>query len=319
MTNLLVQSISVTGSKKEARKKQNEDFLRVDSENGIFIPADGIGGHKSGEIASQSAVTFLYRRLLENNKMILEGSLDEKDILDSITDAFFMTNAYISLASKGPEFAKSILNGLGAVKGMLLDSENKPNNRVFGFLDELIEQVLSFEKIKRKNVFSGMGTTLDAAYIFDNNAYLGHVGNGRIYKISTDGFVSQLTHDQYGTLLLPADISNLEYTVRTMSCGLDSYVGIGQGIIIDTLKVDFLAGETIVMFTDGFTQTVSPHELAYAVGNWETCAETVLETYRNPKWMSKVYARVNNMSQTEAAKLLSEKDHATAVFIRNQG
>lgn len=38
------------------RRKLNEDSLLVDSEHGLFVVADGMGGHNAGEIASRLAV-----------------------------------------------------------------------------------------------------------------------------------------------------------------------------------------------------------------------------------------------------------------------
>lgn len=37
-------------------RSNNEDSFVVDCEHGIFIVADGLGGHNAGEIASQLAV-----------------------------------------------------------------------------------------------------------------------------------------------------------------------------------------------------------------------------------------------------------------------
>jgi len=37
-------------------KKSNEDSLHVDTERGLYIVADGMGGHNGGEIASHIAV-----------------------------------------------------------------------------------------------------------------------------------------------------------------------------------------------------------------------------------------------------------------------
>ena len=40
-------------------RERNEDAYLVDAENGIFIVADGVGGHAGGDIAAQMATTLL--------------------------------------------------------------------------------------------------------------------------------------------------------------------------------------------------------------------------------------------------------------------
>lgn len=45
-------------------REHNEDTFRVDSEHGLFVVADGMGGHASGEIASAMAVEILFKNLI---------------------------------------------------------------------------------------------------------------------------------------------------------------------------------------------------------------------------------------------------------------
>src|SRR5689334_23790038 len=40
-------------------RANNEDAVLVDSEMGLLIVADGMGGHKSGEVASSMAITAI--------------------------------------------------------------------------------------------------------------------------------------------------------------------------------------------------------------------------------------------------------------------
>lgn len=54
-------------SQKGAKRLENQDNYYIDNDKGIFIVADGMGGHKAGGVASQIAVVTLYNKLSELN------------------------------------------------------------------------------------------------------------------------------------------------------------------------------------------------------------------------------------------------------------
>lgn len=63
-------------------RKGNEDAFRIDEESGVFIVADGMGGHAAGEIASALAADVALERL--------SGAADlDDDRLRGVIDAAF--------------------------------------------------------------------------------------------------------------------------------------------------------------------------------------------------------------------------------------
>lgn len=66
-----------------------------------FIIADGMGGHNSGEIASQMAVNYIGSYIMENP----EGFLDENSISPAIQEAIIKANTEIFATAGGnPEY-----------------------------------------------------------------------------------------------------------------------------------------------------------------------------------------------------------------------
>ncbi|MSN27423.1 MAG: SpoIIE family protein phosphatase [Geobacter sp.] len=58
--------ISVHATHTGLIRNNNEDYIRTDDEFGIYLLADGIGGHNAGEVASALAVETVYRVLRSN-------------------------------------------------------------------------------------------------------------------------------------------------------------------------------------------------------------------------------------------------------------
>lgn len=67
------------------KRKNNEDHIQVDLEKGIFILADGMGGHQAGEVASDLAVREAYAYLLNG----IDKAGDEKEISKFLLGAMF--------------------------------------------------------------------------------------------------------------------------------------------------------------------------------------------------------------------------------------
>ena len=62
------------------KRKINEDAYRCDDELGLFVVADGVGGHAKGEVASAEAVDHLHSFIKQNREVIARagGKGDEQ-------------------------------------------------------------------------------------------------------------------------------------------------------------------------------------------------------------------------------------------------
>lgn len=124
-------------------RQNNEDCFLADDSN-LFIVADGMGGHKAGEIASRIAI-------------------------DSFS-AYFKKK-YKSINNKKP-FDKDEPNDKDIQK-ILVNAVHEANKKIY-------------ELGSQNEDMSGMGTTLTSLFVLNNNAYVTHIGDSRLYLFRKD-------------------------------------------------------------------------------------------------------------------------------------
>lgn len=108
-----------TATKTDAGKVRtnNEDSMLVDAERGIFLLADGMGGHNAGEVASDLAVKEAYTYILSE----IERAEDGMDYFGILKEALFRAHKAIQ------EKAKTDIrfNGMGTTLVELLVRDDK--------------------------------------------------------------------------------------------------------------------------------------------------------------------------------------------------
>ena len=69
-------------SVKGHRKNLNEDAFKASPNEGLWVVADGMGGYEGGEIASQFAVDYITKVVLEGENLITSIELAHKEICE---------------------------------------------------------------------------------------------------------------------------------------------------------------------------------------------------------------------------------------------
>lgn len=222
------------------KRNHNEDnFLLVPEEN-LFVVADGMGGHSSGEIASKIAVTEVgeFFKLTSNDqdatwpfKMDKSRSYDE----NRVNTAVKLANARIYETSQG------------------------------------------------EARYRGMGTTIVTTYFNKNAAYIGHVGDSRVYRwIAAEKRLVQLTEDHSllndyikAKKLTPEEIENFPHKnviVRAL--------GMKESVLVDVSRVEPADGDIFLLCSDGLSGMISDammNEIINRTPDLEKCVQQLID------------------------------------------
>lgn len=195
-------------------REMNQDYYYISNESDelkIFILADGMGGYKGGEIASELA-TISAKSYIESNFNQIEHTKEE----------------IMKLVKSAAEYANMIV----------------------------------YEKSRENKELEGMGTTLEIVVVYENRAYIGHVGDSRIYRIR-DKFMRRLTNDHSYVQKLVKDgkITKEEAEQHPKKNMLMKALGCTAFLEPDVAVKGFQKNDILVMCSDGLTNMVSDEEI----------------------------------------------------------
>jgi len=125
-----------------------------------------------------------------------------------------------------------------------------------------------YEKSKEDKELEGMGTTLDICLIYNNRAYIGHVGDSRIYRVRKD-FIRKLTQDHSYVQKLVKDgtITQEEANHHPQKNMLMKALGCNAFVEPDVMIKGFQKDDVLLMTTDGLTNLVTKEFLFETVKN----------------------------------------------------
>ena len=119
-----------------------------------------------------------------------------------------------------------------------------------------------YEKSKEVEELEGMGTTLEICLIYNNKAYIGHVGDSRIYRIRKD-VIRKLTkdHSYVQKLIEDKKITREEAKYHPKKNMLTKALGCTPYVEPDIRARKFEKGDIFIMCSDGLTNMVDEKQI----------------------------------------------------------
>lgn len=177
---------------------------------------------------------------------------------------------------KGGEIASSV--AVYSAQNYICNNFNqiaKEKNDILKLISDSIEyaNLMVYERSKESEELKEMGTTLDVCLIYNNKAFIGHVGDSRVYRIRKN-IIRKLTtdHSYVEKLVKDGKITKEEADTHPKKNMLIKAIGCNSLVEPDLLCRGFLKDDIILMCSDGLTNMVKDDEI-YNV---------LLENFENP-------------------------------------
>ena len=139
--------------------------------------------------------------------------------------------------------------------------------------------MIIYEKSKDNKEFEGMGTTLEVCLIYNNRAYISHIGDSRIYRIRKN-IIRQLTqdHSYVQTLVKQGSITKEEADHHPKKNMLTKAIGCNAFVEPDVMVRGFQKYDIILMCSDGLTNMIDTTEILNIVqDNFEKASKELIK------------------------------------------
>ena len=203
----------------------NQDYIFI-SEGPIgnlpnlFLVADGMGGHKAGDLASEYTVSMI-REAVEKSMRTIP--------LQILKGAFQYANQRL------------------------------------------------IEKSRESESYAGMGTTLVAATVVEDTAYVVNVGDSRLYKVGDT--IEQITEDHslVEEMVRMGEISKEEARNHPEKNIITRAIGVTEEVEPDYFDTTLNAGECLLLCSDGLSNMVEDSRIKEILDRRESLASGVQE------------------------------------------
>jgi protein phosphatase len=174
------------------KRQSNEDAFYLDDRIGLYVVADGMGGHAAGEVASQEAVETIYGMVKSGVRGLRELSdpLDDGDVHkasrlmeSAVQAATYMVYSMAELdrgkSGMGTTISAMLILGAYAVTGQVGDS------RIYRVVGDTVEQLTEDHTLIAWQLKQGLITAAEAKTSPHRNVITRAVGNREYVEVDT--------------------------------------------------------------------------------------------------------------------------------------
>ncbi len=133
---------------------------------------------------------------------------------------------------------------------------------------KLVNEHIVHEGMKNED-YRGMGTTLSMGIIYQNQLFIGHVGDSRIY-LYRDNTLNQLTtdHSLVNKLLEQKQITSNEAYNHPQKHIITQALGLDVELKVETKTLELIPGDLLLFCTDGLSDMIKSPELEELINNY---------------------------------------------------
>jgi serine/threonine protein phosphatase PrpC len=239
-------------------RDRNEDAVASDLTTGLIMVADGMGGYKAGEIASEMAILIVTSELAElmhgqQSFLRSDGALSVPKMLKK---AVTMANALIYQASQ--EYADCSGMGTTIVLGVFADNKivvgHIGDSRLYRLRENTLEQLTEDHSLLQEQINAGLITKAQAKASNDGHLVTRALGTdaeveleineyetkvGDIYLLCTDGLTDLVEDEEIRNAMIDAN-RNINLAAKHLVRLANKYGGADNiSVVIALVKEEF--------------------------------------------------------------------------------
>jgi protein phosphatase len=226
----------------------NEDAFRVDGDNGLYVVADGMGGHSHGEVASKIAVETIAKALrapepIRTAPLPLQGRSahgDHATPLPHAGNAAVTQGAPSGLRPHSLRFKDAIRRAHDAMLNAIRDD-------------------LSLQ---------GMGTTVAGLLVRDGIAAVAHVGDSRVYRLrGSEMRLLTRDHTWVNEQVMAGFLTEDQARSHPLRNVVTRALGGEAEVAVDISEVELRKGDLYMICSDGLTTMLTDADIKHRLAS----------------------------------------------------